>query len=155
MNREAISAPFLSGHERPEDYEACELSCGRRQSVNVFESQGDKHARRRFGSKSVNRFPQRRKVNAKRQVSVLFQHRQWHISFLERFALILSGQQGRTNGQARWTNLESTSTLARPAVASLIDEAIARNRVPFARAGRGPILIRSASATKRRRRRSA
>ena len=57
--------------------------------------------------------------------------------------------------QARWTNLESASTLARPAVASLIDEAIARNRVPFARVGRGPVLIRSTSAKKRRSRRPA
>lgn len=60
-----------------------------------------------------------------------------------------------SGGQARWINLESASTLARPAVASLLDEAIARNRVPFARAGRGPVLIRSASAKKRRGRRPA
>ena len=37
--------------------------------------------------------------------------------------------------QTRWIHLEGASTLARPAVARLIDEAIARNRVPFARAG--------------------
>ncbi len=42
----------------------------------------------------------------------------------------------------RWIPVEGASTLARPAVASLIDEAIARNRVPFARTGRGPIFIR-------------
>ena len=60
-----------------------------------------------------------------------------------------------SGSQARWTNLESAATLARPAVANLIDEAIARNRVPFARAGRGAVVIRSASAKQRRRRRPA
>src|SRR5438093_1749325 len=62
--------------------------------------------------------------------------------------------QGAGN-QARPNNLEGASTLARPEVASLIDEAIARNRVPFARAGRGSVVIRSASAKQRRRRRPA
>ena len=57
--------------------------------------------------------------------------------------------------QTRSINLEGASTLARPEVASLIDEAIARNRVPFAGAGRGSVVIRSASAKKRRRRRPA
>lgn len=57
-----------------------------------------------------------------------------------------------SGSQARWTNLESASTLAHPAVASLIDEAIARNPVPFAGAGRGPVLVRSTSAKKRRQR---
>jgi hypothetical protein len=52
-------------------------------------------------------------------------------------------------------NLEGASALARPEVASLIDEAIARNCVPFALAGRGPVVIRSASAKKRGRRRRA
>ena len=62
--------------------------------------------------------------------------------------------QGSGN-QTRWIDVEGASTLARPAVASLIDEAIARNRVPFARAGRGPVEIRSAAAKKGRRRRPA
>ena len=57
--------------------------------------------------------------------------------------------------QTRSINLEGASTLARPAVARLIDEAIARNRVPFARTGRGPVVIRSVSAKQRRRRRPA
>src|SRR5205809_336912 len=57
--------------------------------------------------------------------------------------------QGSGN-QTRSINLEGASTLARPAVARLIDEAIARNRVPFARAGRGSVVIRSTSAKKRR-----
>ena len=64
--------------------------------------------------------------------------------------------QGSAN--ARGIDMEGASTLARPAVARLIDEAIARNRVPFARAGRGWVVIRSASAkqpAKRRRRRPA
>ena len=50
--------------------------------------------------------------------------------------------------------MEGASTLARPAVARLIDEAIDRNRVPFARTGRGPVVIRSTSAKQRRRSRS-
>ena len=57
--------------------------------------------------------------------------------------------------QTRSIDLEGASTLARPEVARLIDEAIARNRVPFARAGRGSVGIRSASAKQRRRRRPA
>ena len=62
--------------------------------------------------------------------------------------------QGAGN-QTRWIHLEGASTLARPAVARLIDDAIARNRVPFARTGRGPVVIRSVSARKRQRRRPA
>ena len=54
--------------------------------------------------------------------------------------------------QTRSIDVEGASTLARPEVASLIDEAIARNRVPFAPAGRGSVVIRSASAKQRRRR---
>ena len=56
------------------------------------------------------------------------------------------------SAQARWIAVESASSLARPAVANLADEAIARNPVPFARAGRGPVVIRSTSAKQRRRR---
>lgn len=48
--------------------------------------------------------------------------------------------------QMRWMHVVSSSSLARPEVASLIDEAIAVNRVPFASAGRGPVVIRSALA---------
>jgi hypothetical protein len=55
------------------------------------------------------------------------------------------------SSQTRWIHMEGASTLARPAVASLIDEAVARNRVPFALAGRGSVVIRSASAEKSRR----
>jgi hypothetical protein len=51
--------------------------------------------------------------------------------------------------QTRSIILEGASTLARPAVARLIEEAIARNRVLFALAGRGPVVIRSASTKQR------
>jgi len=57
--------------------------------------------------------------------------------------------------QTRSINVEGASTLARAEVVHLIDEAIARNRVPFARAGRGSVVIRSTSAQQRRRRRPA
>ena len=56
----------------------------------------------------------------------------------------------RGSANARWILLEGASTLARPAVARLFDEAVARNSVPFARTGRGPVIIRSASARQRR-----
>jgi len=52
--------------------------------------------------------------------------------------------------QTRSIDMEGASTLARPEIASLIDEAIARNPVPFASAGRGSVVIRSASAKKKR-----
>ncbi len=54
------------------------------------------------------------------------------------------------SSQTRWIQMEGASTLARPAVVSLIDEALAHNRVPFERAGRGSVVIRSPSAKKRR-----
>jgi len=57
--------------------------------------------------------------------------------------------------QVRWIPLEGASPLARPAVARLIDEALARNRVPFARTGRGPVVIRETSAKARKPRRTA
>ena len=53
---------------------------------------------------------------------------------------------------ARFIHMEGASTLKRPAVARLIDEAIARTGVPFARTGRGPVVIRSTSAKQRSRR---
>lgn len=60
-----------------------------------------------------------------------------------------------SGNQTRWMPLEGASTIARPAVARLIDEAIARVRVPFARTGRGPVVIRPAAARRPRRRRPA
>ena len=56
-----------------------------------------------------------------------------------------------SGNQTRWIHVEGASTLARSAVARLMDEAIARNRVPFARTGRGPVVIRATSAKPRRR----
>jgi hypothetical protein len=58
--------------------------------------------------------------------------------------------QGSAN-LVRSMNVEGASTLARPAVVRLIEEAIARNRVPFALAGHGSVIIRSTSAKQRRR----
>ena len=57
--------------------------------------------------------------------------------------------------KARWIHLEAVSSLARPAVARLIDAAITCNRTPFARTGRGSVVIRSTRANERRQRRSA
>ena len=55
------------------------------------------------------------------------------------------------SSQTRFIDVEGASTLARPEVVSLIDEALARNRVPFAGAGRGSVVMsRSTSAKKRR-----
>ena len=51
------------------------------------------------------------------------------------------------SAKARWIHVEGASTLARPAVTSLVDEAIARSPVPFERTGRGPVVIRSISDT--------
>ncbi len=56
-----------------------------------------------------------------------------------------------SGSQMRSIGLEAASTLARPEVALLIDEAIARNPVPFAPSGRGSVVIRSTSARSRRR----
>ena len=60
-----------------------------------------------------------------------------------------------SGSQCRSIEVEGPSTISRPEIASLIDEAIARNRVPFAPDGRGSVVIRSTSAKQRRRRRSA
>lgn len=53
------------------------------------------------------------------------------------------------SAQARWIAVESADTLARPAVAALAHEALARNTVPFLTTGRGPIVLRPATAKKR------
>jgi hypothetical protein len=60
-----------------------------------------------------------------------------------------------SGAQTRFIVIEGASILARSEVARLIDEAIARNRVPFARTGRGSVVIRSTSAKQNRRRRPA
>ncbi len=49
------------------------------------------------------------------------------------------------SAQVRFIEVESASTLALPAVVRLIEEAIARNPVPFASSGHGPVVIRSAA----------
>jgi len=51
--------------------------------------------------------------------------------------------------KARWIPLESAATLARAEVVRLISEAIARNSVPYARAGRGSMVIRPTAASQR------
>jgi hypothetical protein len=56
------------------------------------------------------------------------------------------------SSQTRWINVEGASTLARPEVARLIDQAIARNRVPFAQAGRGSVVMSPSTSAKQRRR---
>jgi hypothetical protein len=48
----------------------------------------------------------------------------------------------------RFIEIESAKILARPAVAALIDEALARNSIPFAPDGRGPVVIRAAAKPK-------
>jgi hypothetical protein len=60
--------------------------------------------------------------------------------------------QGSGN-QMRSIDVEGESTLARPEVTCLIDEAIARNPVPFARAGRGSVVMSPSTSAKQRRRR--
>lgn len=55
----------------------------------------------------------------------------------------------RGSAQTRWILLEAASTLTRPGVASLLEEAIAHNRVPFAETGRGSVVIRVTTAAKR------
>lgn len=47
--------------------------------------------------------------------------------------------------QTRWITLEGPRTLSRPEVEGLIDEALARNPVPFAPSGHGSVTIRSAA----------
>ena len=52
--------------------------------------------------------------------------------------------------QTRSIPLEDASTLTRPEVATLIEEAITRNDVPYAREGSGSVVVRSTAAGKRR-----
>jgi hypothetical protein len=56
------------------------------------------------------------------------------------------------SSQTRFIDAEGASTLARPAVVRLIDEAIARNPVPFADAGRGSVVMSPSTSAKQRRR---
>lgn len=52
--------------------------------------------------------------------------------------------------QTRLMNVARVAMLNRPEVETLIDEALARNQVPYASAGDGSVVIRSTSAKKRR-----
>jgi hypothetical protein len=56
------------------------------------------------------------------------------------------------SSQTRFINVVGAATLARPEVARLVDEAIARNRVPFARAGGGSVVMSPSTSAKQRRR---
>ncbi len=60
-----------------------------------------------------------------------------------------------SGSRARWIAVHKASTLRRPAIVRLIDQAIALNDVPFARTGRGPVTIRSTSAKGRPRRKTS
>jgi hypothetical protein len=51
--------------------------------------------------------------------------------------------------KVRFIDVDGASTLSRPAVARLVDAAIARNPVPFARTGRGSMVVRLTAAKKR------
>lgn len=51
--------------------------------------------------------------------------------------------------QTRFIEIENAATVKRPPVASLIEKAIAHNRVPFAPEGRGSVVIRSTNTKKR------
>jgi hypothetical protein len=51
--------------------------------------------------------------------------------------------------QTRLIAVENKSTLSQPGVARLIDQALTLNPVPFASTGRGAVLIRSTTASKR------
>ena len=55
------------------------------------------------------------------------------------------------SSQTRFIEVEGASTLTRPEVARLIEEAIARNRVPFAPAGRGSVVMSPSTSAKKRR----
>jgi Domain of unknown function (DU1801) len=57
--------------------------------------------------------------------------------------------------QNRFLRFESAKMLALPAVAALVDAAIAQAKVPFQAKGKGKLIIRSISAKQRPRRKSA
>lgn len=53
-----------------------------------------------------------------------------------------------TGGMVRWIAIESAATLKRPEVVQLVDLAIAQNEVPFAKEGKGPVILQSAPKKK-------
>jgi hypothetical protein len=56
----------------------------------------------------------------------------------------------KAGGETRWIDLEGASTLAHPEAARLIEATIALNRVPFARTGRGSVIMSPSTAKKRK-----
>lgn len=56
-----------------------------------------------------------------------------------------------SGSQVRWLGLERASNLTQPAVARLMDAAVAANRVAFSATGGGAVILRSAAGKKRRR----
>jgi hypothetical protein len=50
----------------------------------------------------------------------------------------------------RWVVVDGASTFTRPAVTALIEAAIARNKIPFATTGPGPVVVRPTTARKGR-----
>jgi hypothetical protein len=63
---------------------------------------------------------------------------------------VLSGAGSRN----RFVRLESAAMLDQPAIAALIDAAVARSRVPMPGEGKGQLIIRSVSAKQRPRRKA-
>jgi hypothetical protein len=57
--------------------------------------------------------------------------------------------------QTRFIRLESAEVLARPAVRALVRAAVADSKVPYPKAGRGALIIRSVSTKQRARRKPA
>ena len=62
---------------------------------------------------------------------------------------LLQGSGSRT----RFIRLDSAAALNRPAVKALIAAAVARNRVPYSRRGRGTLIVQSVSRKQKPRRR--
>jgi hypothetical protein len=56
-----------------------------------------------------------------------------------------------SGGLARYVVIEGPATLKRPAVATLIEKAIAGSATPFAKTGKGEMVVRTTTQQKRRR----
>lgn len=52
-------------------------------------------------------------------------------------------------GSVRWIQLETASVMSTPAVTQLMKRAVAATTVPFARAGRGPTVVRATTASRK------
>lgn len=61
----------------------------------------------------------------------------------------------RGAGRTRWIKVEDAKTLARPEVARLVEDVIARSVVPFETAGNGRVVVRSAGVKRPRGRRTS